>query len=204
MDEQDQRELVRGLRSGSASAWHALYDAFAERVWRSVARYMQPCPTDVADVVQETFIAAARSAHTFDPERGPLWAWLWGIARRQVALHFRREERQTRLLQAVEQLGPARELVLRWLDGREESPPDVLASAELATVVRVTLAELPDEYELLLSAFYLDGCTVADLVAQGFGTTEGVRSKLARARRAFRTAFERYTETFVGTAVKEL
>jgi RNA polymerase sigma-70 factor (ECF subfamily) len=196
MDELQQRELACGLRAGSAAAWHALHDAYAERVWRCVARLVGPLSADVADVVQETFLAAARSAHTYDPVRGPLWLWLWGIARRQVALHFRRECRHARVLKAVEQVGPCRDQLLRWLDGREASPPDVLATAELAAVVRVTLTELPDEYEALLTAFYLDGVPVADLSAQGFGSAEAVRSKLARARRAFRAAFGRFTDFF--------
>ena len=93
MDEQQERELARGLRQGEVMAWRALYDAFAERVWRTVARLMGPGSADVADVVQETFLAAARSARTYDPDRGTLWLWLWGIARRHVAVHYRKENR---------------------------------------------------------------------------------------------------------------
>ena len=40
MDEQQEREIARGLREGEAGAWRALYDAFAERVWKAVARLM--------------------------------------------------------------------------------------------------------------------------------------------------------------------
>src|SRR5262245_28236804 len=85
MDEQQERVVVQGLRAGKTEAWQALYEAYAERVWRSVARLLGPSAADVADVVQETMLAAARSAATFDPGRGALWLWLWGIARRQVA-----------------------------------------------------------------------------------------------------------------------
>src|SRR6185437_12447852 len=85
MDEQQERDIARGLRAGEADAWRALYDAHAERVWRAVARLMGAQAVDVADVVQETFLAAARSADSYDAARGSLWWWLWGIARRQVA-----------------------------------------------------------------------------------------------------------------------
>ena len=61
---------------------------------------MGPPGSDVADVVQETFLAAARSAATFDPGRGPLRVWLWGIARRHVALHYRKKALHHRLLLA--------------------------------------------------------------------------------------------------------
>jgi len=66
MDEQHEREIARGLREGEADAWRALYDAYAERVWRVVAHLMGANSADVADVVQETFLAAARSASAFE------------------------------------------------------------------------------------------------------------------------------------------
>src|SRR3954451_20271646 len=105
MDEQEAHAVVRGLRAGSADAWRALYDTFAERVWCGVARLLGPHSADVADVVQETMLAAARSARTFDADRGSLWIWLWGIARLQVALHYRKQKRHDRLKQAGDWLG---------------------------------------------------------------------------------------------------
>src|SRR5437016_1418205 len=92
LDEQQERLLAQGLRAGKIEAWQALYDAYAERVWRAAARLLGPDCTDVADVVQETMMAAARSAAAFDPKRGSLWVWLSGIARNHVALHFRKQE----------------------------------------------------------------------------------------------------------------
>src|SRR6516165_9585156 len=96
MDVHQERAIAQGLRDGKPEAWRALYDAYAERVWRCVARLLGPESADVADVVQETFLAAARSARTFDAARGTLWLWLWGIARNQVAVHCRKEKRQDR------------------------------------------------------------------------------------------------------------
>jgi RNA polymerase sigma-70 factor (ECF subfamily) len=145
----------------------------------------------VADVVQETFLAAARSAGTYDPTRGTLWLWLWGIARRHVALHYRKEKRQDRLRGAADWL--AASSVLRCLQEEGPAPPDVLAAAELATLVRATLTELPIEYETLLTAKYLDGATVDDIARQERSTAVAVRSKLARARQAFRELLLRHS-----------
>src|SRR5689334_16886337 len=101
IDVHDEQDLSRRLRAGSAPAWQALYDAHAEPVWRLVARWLGPNAADVADVVQETFLAAARSAGTYHPDRGSVWNWLCGIARRHVALHYRKQERQARLKAAA-------------------------------------------------------------------------------------------------------
>lgn len=189
MDVQQERAIAQGLREGRAEAWRALYDAHAERVWRCAARLIGGNAADVADVVQETFLAAARSAGTYDPSRGPLWVWLWGIARRHVALHFRKQQRHDRLRQAEAWLAACNG---ELLGNREEAPPELLEAAELATLVRVTLTELPADYESLLTAKYLEGASVETIASQEQSTSTAVRSKLARARQAFREAFEKY------------
>jgi RNA polymerase sigma-70 factor (ECF subfamily) len=193
MDEQQEREIARGLREGEADAWRALYDAYAERVWRTVARLMGADSADVADVVQETFLAAARSAGGYDAARGSLWLWLWGIARRHVALHYRKEKRHNRLRAAGHWLTTRNGLVLRCLEGQDRAPPELLAAAELTTLVRATLTRLPDEYESVLTAKYLDGESVETIANRERSTVTAVRSRLARARQAFRQLLLRST-----------
>jgi RNA polymerase sigma-70 factor (ECF subfamily) len=188
LDEQQERRIVQGLRDGKAEAWQTLYDAFAEPVWRSVARLLGPDCADVADVVQETMLAAARTARGFDPSRGTLWLWLAGIARNHAVLQLRKQERHQRLVKAAASNGQ----MLQWLDGREPSPLGALAAAEMAALVRATLGDLPDDYAVLLTARYLDGETVAQIALCERATEVAVRSKLARARQAFRDAFGRY------------
>jgi len=177
----DHEQLARGLAAGSTAAWHQLYDAFAEAVWRCVARRVGPHAAEVADIVQETFLAAARSARTFDPARGSLWGWLSGIARRQAALHFRRK--QTR-----PEAGGSDDLNAI---GREALPAEMLATAETAQTVRQILGSMPVDYETLLVGKYMDDLSLDDLAAAEGATIDAVSSKLARARRAFREAFER-------------
>ena len=186
MDDDQARDVARGLRDGNPDAWRALYDAFAERVWRGVARLLGHSCADVADVVQETMLAAARSARTFDPACGSLWNWVWGIARLQVALHFRKKQRRDRLTDPDGRIA-------RWLDGSDPPPTDLLETAELAASVRFALTELPDDYESLLTAKYLDGESVETIAGRERSTAVAVRSKLARAREAFRNVFLRIT-----------
>ncbi len=187
----DHEQLARGLAAGSSAAWHELYDAFAEAVWRCVARRVGPHAADVADIVQETFLAAARSARTFDPARGSLWGWLSGIARRQTALHFRRK--QTRPEASGEDPDRAVGNALRGVPGGGDSlePADLLALAETAAAVRRVLSGLPVDYETLLVGKYQGGLSLDDLAQAEDCTVDAVSSKLARARRAFREAFER-------------
>jgi RNA polymerase sigma-70 factor (ECF subfamily) len=189
MDDQQEREVAYGLREGKPEAWQTLYDAYARRVWHSVARRMGPQSADVADVVQETFLAAARAAPTYDATRGSLGTWLCGIARKHVALYYRRRRRHERLRTAEGQVSVDGRRVVRWLEGRQEAPAEALAAGELADLVRAALGELPVQYETLLTAKYLDGATVEEIAGNERCSSTAVRSRLARARRAFRKVF---------------
>lgn len=182
----DEHQLALALGRGETAAWEALYDAHAARVWECIARRVGPSAAEVADIVQETMLAAARSAHTFDPERGSLWCWLSGIARRQAALFYR--QRQTRPLakQASEDDEP-----VAWLEGNEADPADWLASGETAELIRQALAELPADYEILLTGKYFADLSLEQLAAEQNCSLAALNSRIARARRAFRAVFAR-------------
>ncbi|CAN5451738.1 sigma-70 family RNA polymerase sigma factor [soil metagenome] len=199
MDDALTRDVVRGLREGSPDAWRTLYDMFAHRVWCSVAPRLGYRPADIADVVQETMLAAARSARQFDETKGTLWQWLWGIARIQLALHYRKQQRHDRC-QNTAWIAANQDRLSRWLDGSEPAPADLPETAELAESVRETLRELPEDYEAILTAKYLDGESVDEIAGQQSSTPMAVRSKLARARDAFRQTFTRLTGTSTSDA----
>lgn len=187
----DEQAVFRNLRSGDRDAWTALYDRYSEDVWRYVARLIGPDAAAVADVVQEVFLAAAKGAQRFDPDRGTPWAWLAGIAHHQTAAWWRQRGRAARLHVLLES-GQAD--VRRLLDGA--GPVDeLLQRRELVDLVRFVLAELPPDYAVLLAAKYQDERSLEDLAKQQGGTTESVKSKLARARREFKSKFERLSRT---------
>ena len=179
--------IAADLQRGDRHAWSRLYEVHAERLWCEVARLMGGKEAEVADVVQEVFIAAARSAGQFDPDRGSLWMWLMGIARRQVALRFRQEA--SRLARARGWWASLDGAGRQWLAGASDAPDNVLESKELTAMVRATLLELPVHYQTLLTSRYLDGAGIDKLACETDSSSEAVRAKLMRARRAFREAF---------------
>ena len=191
MDEKQESEIARGLREGTTDAWQRLYDAHAERIWRLVAGAMLSDASDVADVVQETFLAAARSAQGYDSARGSLALWLNGIARHQIALFYRRRQRQSAssVGGGMTPVGPIENAVTSG----DCDPAAVVVGAELAEQIRTALTQLPVDYEILLTKKYMDGETVQQIAECEDVSLEAIRSRLARARRAFRRAFERQT-----------
>ena len=188
MNQQQERQVVRGLHNGDADAWRMLYDAYCRRIWQAVARLMGPNAADVADVVQETFMAAARSAGQYDEARGPLWLWLYGIARNNVTLYYRKRQRRD-YIEREQQNTFDRRQIIGWLESHQQSPAETLLSAELAAMVRGVLAELPADYESVLTAKYFDGESVEQIAGGNQCTVTAVRSRLARARQAFREIF---------------
>jgi RNA polymerase sigma-70 factor (ECF subfamily) len=186
LDEPDQQAVVRGLRLGDRDAWSALYDGYSTDVWRFVTRLVGPETAAVADIVQETFLAAARSARQFDDQRGTLWGWLSGIAHHQTSLHWRQIGKVQRLKELVE--ARAGELH-RWLED-SEAADEPWQRQELADAVRHVLSEMPADYSALLTAKYLDERSLDELSREWGVSVDAVKSKLARARREFRSRME--------------
>ncbi len=186
LDEPDQLVVIRGLRDGSRDAWTALYDGYSADVWCYVGRLIGGQSSEIADVVQETFLAAARAARQFDATRGSLWSWLAGIAHHQAAAHWRRSGKTER----VRELAEAGAIELRqWWEGTA-SAEALCEQCELAELVRGILAELPTDYSALLTAKYLDDQSLDEMARRFGGSVEAIKSKLARARREFREKFE--------------
>jgi RNA polymerase sigma-70 factor, ECF subfamily len=86
---------------------------------------------------------------------------------------------------------------LRRLLDSAEPVDDLLQRRELVDLIRFVLAELPPDYAVLLTAKYQDDRSLEELATQQGGTTESVKSKLARARREFKSKFERLSRTGV-------
>ena len=132
-------------------------------------------------------MAAARSGSQFDASRGTLWAWLSGIAQHQVSSHWKHAARVRRIEEAVEHIRAGSEAEYQL----ESEPAAVVERQELRVVIRAVLAELQEDYSVLLAAKYCDGLSVGEIQEQLGGSTEAIRSRLARARREFRRLFER-------------
>jgi RNA polymerase sigma-70 factor, ECF subfamily len=189
LDQHEQLAVIHGLCRGSRESWAKLYDAYSVDVWRYVARLLGHDAPAAADVVQETFMEAARTAAGFDGSRGTIWAWLTGIAHHRVAAYWRQVQRSTNVRKLIE----ARAAAIRHLLEAADSPDAAWQRQELAELVRSVLAELPADYAALLTARYLDEQDLAELSAQCGGSIDAVKSRLARARREFRAKFERLT-----------
>ena len=128
MEPAEEQDVVRGLLQGNAESWQGcmtlMRRAYGVSWHGSWDRAVPRLPMS-----SKNFLAAARSARSYDASRGSIWVWLCGIARNQVALHFRKHQRHQRLQQAIAWLA-ASEGMSRWLVCDIPTPTEMFASSE--------------------------------------------------------------------------
>ncbi len=196
MESRDEQRIVDGLRNGDITSWHEFYDAFAESVWRVIAIRLGPRKADIVDVVQETFLNAFASIHSFDADRGRLEFWLIGVARQQARQWLRCEARQNRLA-SDDGTVTVTEVIRRITEsqqGRVPEPAELLQQAETAILVQGVLAQLTPDHAYVLVAKYVDEMSSQEMATEMDVSSEAVRAKLTRARHAFRRLFTRHPE----------
>ncbi|MEO7664230.1 MAG: sigma-70 family RNA polymerase sigma factor [Candidatus Limnocylindrales bacterium] len=79
-DRAQEAELVVAIAAGDVAAIEALYDRVARPLYALGLRWLGDVG-EAEELVQETFVRAWRQADRFDPARGRVGAWLFGIAR---------------------------------------------------------------------------------------------------------------------------
>ena len=194
-------ELIARMRSGDRTAFDSLYTMFSERVWRYVAKLVGGDAEVVAEVVQETFLAVAKKHEQIDPERGHVAGWIFAIAHNNAMQSWRSRQRIQVGLSDKRVLAERNGRLARWFE-ETEPPETLLAEKETANLVRDCLAALPDEYSQCLVAKYLDDLPVVEIAESQSETVAAIRSRLTRARRAFRETFMKMTR--VGASVPDV
>jgi RNA polymerase sigma-70 factor, ECF subfamily len=183
----DDDELIARLADGDDTALRDLFDRHAP--WLAARLRAVLPPSDVEDVLQETFLAVWKGARNYTPQ-GATGGWLWAIARRQAALLLRRRGPGTVALPDEGGLAGAGRLA-----GAEDDPAEAaLARADLEAAATTALgpprsterSESPEREVWRL--MYLEDRPVAE-VAELMGVPEGtVKSRAHRARRLLRAA----------------
>jgi len=168
------------LRDGSA--FSAVFERHHLVIWRFLAR---SAGSQVADeLAGEVFLVAFRRRASYDPKRGSVRSWLYGIAANQLRERGRRAARWRR---AALRLAGRREAD-GIAAGADESSA-VLQQAGTDLVLRCLDGLSPIDREVLVLFAWerLSYEEIAAALAVPVGT---VRSRLARARQRLRAAME--------------
>ena len=168
-------ELLRSMLAGDDEALTLLYRRRQAGVYR-FALQMSGSKPIAEDVTQEVFLFLMREGHVFDPTRGSLSAFLFGVARNFVLRRLRVEQ-----------------LLAPLNDESDEEIPSLHATADLCPLEDLTRAETIDSVRkavLSLPAKYREVVVLCELQDVSYGETAEilgcaigtVRSRLHRAR----------------------
>lgn len=135
---------------------------------------------DGDDVAQDALIEAFESAPSFDPARGDVRGWLFGILRTRVRRAWQDASRGRERLRRLQE-----ETVQRGL----EAPPP--AASEPLAALSNCLEKLPEKASQLITATYCENVAAARLADRYGGSESAVYVALHRLRKALRDCIER-------------
>jgi RNA polymerase sigma-70 factor (ECF subfamily) len=160
------QELIQQITARDQEAMLGLYRRYADLIYSIVYRVLNDSAA-AEECVQDAFLKVWQNAAQFDAGRGPLIAWLIGIARNLAIDRLRQQVRRQRS-------GPEQALN----DGDEGLALDVLndwQSRERANALRLSLQTLPPEQIQVLELAYFGGMSqseIADYLSIPLGTVK--------------------------------
>jgi RNA polymerase sigma-70 factor (ECF subfamily) len=167
-------ELLIRLKSGDEEAFVTLYRRRQGAIYRFALHMSGSLPV-AEDVTQEVFLALLREQCGFDPERGTLSGYLFGIARKLVLRNVERGRSDVALENDLDD-SPLPELAVH------DDPLLELTHREGIEALRRAVQALPRRYREVVVLCDLEEVDYAD-AAVALGCPIGtVRSRLHRAR----------------------
>jgi len=174
-DERDDVLLRRSAR-GDEEAFALLYRRHQAPLYRFALR-MSGHPWAAEEIVQDVFMTLIREPKKFDPERGTLGAFLYGVARNRVMKHLERTPRDLSLDEQSERGNGIPSRVIERF-----TPAEYAESRERSQQVRAAVLELPVEFRETVALCELEEMSyeeAARLLDCPVGT---IRSRLHRGR----------------------
>lgn len=167
-------DLFLMYREGQAEAFDVLFDRHYLSVY-NFARMMVRDAGGAEEVLQDTFLAVARTARTYQP-RGHFRTWLLRIVRNRC-MNRLEAQRVRREILAEDPDG----LVLQY-PSREPSPPQQVLAGEQTALVRRAMRALPDRQREAIALYAFEQMTyqqIADVLDLPINT---VKTLIHRAR----------------------
>jgi RNA polymerase sigma-70 factor (ECF subfamily) len=180
--EQD-ADMLKRLQDGDRTAMAELYDRYFDRVYSLVFNQVDRNRDVAEDIVQETFLAALKSAKSFKG-RSSAYTWLCSIAYHKVADHYRRQSRERkRMVSGVD----VDTVDVSDNPGRQPQPDSLIESAETRQVVNEALAKLPWDYRQVLILKYVEELSVQEISQIMDRSPKSIEGLLTRSRKALQT-----------------
>ncbi len=165
------------MMAGDEEAFVCLYRKYQAGVYR-FARHMSGSGIIAEDITQEVFMMLMREGKNYDPARGSLPAYLYGIARNYVLRCLERERSFVPIVNdnSEQLIDSSRQLTA------QDNPLHNLARNETIENVRRAIVSLPVRYREVVVLCDLDEMSYAEAAVVLNCAVGTVRSRLHRAR----------------------
>ena len=169
--EQDSTILISNLRQRKPAACQRLLTEYGPAVFRMVQRIVTR-REDAEEVYQDVFVKALRGIEGYNPRQASLATWLGRIAYHE-SLNFVRGKKPDIVYMDDSELG------IDTLEAPDDAPPDEQTIRQLEQA----LAMLPSHEQAIVSMFYYDNQSLADIAYVTGSIPSTVGSQLSRIRK---------------------
>lgn len=178
--------LIRRILSGDEEAFVLLYRSKHPAIYR-YALHMSGNPAVAEDVTQEAFMTLIRDAKRFDPQRGTLGGYLFGVARNHLRKRWAQDRQAVPLPDGEDDLNALLAGSHTSSNGNSKGNGarhghDEFESEETSSRVRQAIATLPENYREVVILCELEEMNYEEAAAALDCPVGTVRSRLHRAR----------------------
>ncbi len=184
---------IPALRSRDQQAWSDTYDRYVTASYAFIAHLVKGDRPLAEELHQETWLIAMSAIEQFAPGKGEFRGWLFGIAKKRVAMHFRRASGRNEQLHESDHDQAMAAIT-------ELMPADVIEEVERVAAVRAALEELGDDARRVLVHKYIDSLSVTEIAERVGKSPKAVESMLTRARLRMRNLLRWYFPNSLGIA----
>lgn len=185
-EEPDDTALIARLKAGDGDAFEETVRTYSSRLL-AVTRRILNNDEEARDALQDTFLSAFRAIGNFDGN-SRLSTWLHRIAVNAALMKVRTRKRKPE--RSIEELLPGFREDGHHAEGFVAWDPPVDVAMEIAhnrALVRECIAELPEQYRMVLMMRDIEDVDTAEVAAMLGITPNAVKIRLHRARQALRT-----------------
>jgi RNA polymerase sigma-70 factor (ECF subfamily) len=182
----DEFILIGRAAAGEAEAFRLLFEVHHEAVFRVAYRLTNE--REIAeDITQDCFLRLVCNRGGFDPARGSLRQFLYGMVRNLVLQFWEARGRDVSLSEDCDDDPPAASVL----------PVDTIMTREIAEVVQAAVAMLPVLQREAIVLFEFEELSLEEVAAAVSSDVGTVKSRLHRARERLRRALGPYWETLI-------
>lgn len=169
----DDLELLRQLAKGNEGAFEALYERYQGPIYR-FALHMSGNNASAEEVTQEVFMAVIGKPRSFDPQRGTVAGYLFGIARNLIR---RALQQSAGTLPLLEECAEDTRVMANDIDLLED-----LTQAESLECLRKAVLALPEVYREVVVLCELEEMPYLEAAAVLKCSPGTIASRLSRAK----------------------